>query len=82
MSISDKVKAALALKGKQNADGAAVLGITTQAFNNKLYRGSFSADELVKIADALKFELALIDKDGQKIIFLPSDIQDEKEVEK
>ena len=36
MSISDKIKAALALRGKQNIDAANILGITPQAFNNKL----------------------------------------------
>ena len=78
MTVSDKVRAAIALKGKQNTDAAAALGISTQAFNNKMYRGTFNADELIKIADELNYELAFIDKYGQKIIFMPSDLQEDE----
>ena len=78
MTVSDKVRAAIALKGKQNTDAAAALGISMQAFNNKMYRGTFNADELIKIADELNYELAFIDKYGQKIIFMPSDLQEDE----
>lgn len=77
MSVSDKIKAAIILAGRQNVEVAAILGISPQAFNNKLYRGTFNADEIVKIAAALGYELALIDRYGQKILLLPDDIQNE-----
>ncbi len=81
MSISDKIKAALALRGKQNIDAANILGITPQAFNNKLNRNSFFMADIIKIAEGLNLDIAFTDKDGQKIIFLPSDIVDTKEIE-
>lgn len=81
MSISDKIKAALALRGKQNIDAANILGITPQAFNNKLNRNSFFMADIIKIAEGLNLDIAFTDKDGQKIIFLPSDIVDAKEIE-
>lgn len=81
MSISDKIKAALALRGKQNIDAANILGITPQAFNNKLNRNSFFMADIIKIAEGLNLDIAFTDKDGQKIIFLPSDIVDTKETE-
>lgn len=81
MSISDKIKAALALRGKQNIDAANILGITPQAFNNKLNRNSFFMADIIKIAEGLNLDIVFTDKDGQKIIFLPSDIVDTKEIE-
>ena len=81
MSISDKVKAALALRGKQNTEAAAILGITPQAFNNKLNRNSFFMADIIKLAEGLNLDIAFNDKDGQRIVFLPSDIEDMKETE-
>lgn len=81
MSISDKVKAALALRGKQNTEAAAILGITPQAFNNKLNRNSFFMADIIKLAEGLNLDIAFNDKDGQRIVFLPSDIEDMKEME-
>ena len=81
MSISDKVKAALALRGKQNVEAAASLGITPQAFNNKLNRNSFFMADIIKLAEGLNLDIAFNDKDGQRIVFLPSDIEDMKEME-
>ena len=81
MSISDKVKAALSLRGKQNTEAAAILGITPQAFNNKLNRNSFFMADIIKLAEGLNLDIAFTDKDGQRIVFLPSDIEDMKETE-
>lgn len=81
MSVSDKVKAALALRGKQNVEAAAILGITPQAFNNKLNRNSFFMADIIKLADGLNLDIAFTDKDGQRIMFLPSDIEEAKETE-
>lgn len=81
MSISDKVKAALALRGKQNTEAAAILGITPQAFNNKLNRNSFFMSDIIRLAEGLNLDIAFNDKDGQRIVFLPSDIEDMKEME-
>ena len=61
MSITDKIKSLIILKGKKNIEVAAYLNMTPQSFNNKLTRGSFSADDLIKISTflncTLKFEI-------------------------
>lgn len=58
MAIADKLRALLALKGKKSTDLAAYYGITPQAMRNKFSRGSFSADDLIKMAMFLGAELS------------------------
>jgi transcriptional regulator with XRE-family HTH domain len=60
MAISDKVKALLKLKGKNNQGLAEYLGISSQALSNKFYRDSYSGEDLIKIAAFLECELAFI----------------------
>jgi len=55
---------------------AEYLGISKQGSSNKLFRGSFSAEDLIKIATFLKCDLGFITDDGQRIIL---DINDIKE---
>ena len=61
MAVADKVKAFLNIKGKDTAALAEHLKISKQALSNKYYRDSFSAEDLIKIADFLKCDLAFID---------------------
>ena len=58
------------LKGKNNSDLAGYLGISAQALSNKLYRNSFSAADLIRIASFLECDLAFVIDESQKIIFL------------
>ena len=60
MAISDKIKALLKLKGKNNKGLAEYLGISDQALSNKFYRDSYSGEDLIKIAGYLECELAFI----------------------
>jgi transcriptional regulator with XRE-family HTH domain len=60
MAISDKVKALLKLKGKNNQGLANYLGISSQALSNKFYRDSYSGEDLIKIANYLECELVFI----------------------
>ena len=55
MAVTDKVKALLSMRGKKNIELAAYLGISPQSMQNKFNRGSFSAEDLIKICD-FKFE--------------------------
>jgi transcriptional regulator with XRE-family HTH domain len=73
MAVSDKVKALLKLKGKNNSGLAEYLGISVQALSNKFYRDSYSGDDLVKIAAFLECELAFI-ADSTKIALTLDDI--------
>jgi transcriptional regulator with XRE-family HTH domain len=60
MAISDKIKALLKLKGKNNQELAEYLGISSQALSNKFYRDSYSGEDLIKVATFLECELAFI----------------------
>jgi|GEM_PF-230870 len=75
MAISDKLRAILALNGKKSADLAAYYGISPQAMRNKFSRGSFSADDLIKMAMFLGAELSFHAAD-QVITLDERDLQD------
>lgn len=75
MAVSNKIKALLKLEGKEQSLLAAHLEISKQALSNKFYRGSFSASDLIKIADFLNCELAFITSDNQRITFDVTDIE-------
>lgn len=75
MSVSDKIKALLAIKGKRNIDLADYLKITPQSMQNKFARSSFSAEDLIRIADYLDCTLEFEVNDSQKIILDSSDIR-------
>lgn len=50
MAISSKIKVLLKRKGKENAEFARHLGISTQVLSNKFYQDCFSASDLIRIA--------------------------------
>lgn len=67
--ISDKVKALLALSGKRQGDLAEVLGIAKQSVANKMMRDSWSATDLLAMADLAGGKLLIELPNGQQIIF-------------
>ncbi len=67
MAVSDKVKAVLALEGRRNTELASYFGMTPQSMNNKLSRDSFSAKDLVRVADFVGGQVAIILSNGQAI---------------
>lgn len=67
MSITDKVKAAMAVSGKENKELAEYLGITNQSLSNKFNRGSFSTEDMIRIADFTGSVLNLEFEDRTKI---------------
>jgi hypothetical protein len=75
MAISDKVKALLKLKGKNNTGLSEYLGISVQALSNKFYRDSYSGDDLVKIAAFLGCELAFMADSSTKITLTLDDLK-------
>lgn len=77
MSVSDKVKGLLALCGKKQIDLATSFGMSKQTMGNKISRGSWSGNDLARVADFCGCKLAFIMPDGQQII-IDAD-QDEKE---
>lgn len=73
--VSDKIKALLNMKGKKYKELAQLFNISEQAMRNKFARGSFSADELIQIANFLNCQLAFNIDDEQKIIFTMDDLR-------
>ena len=67
MSTSEKVKALLALSGKRQIDLAAYFGITAQSMNNKMSRDSWSAKDLMAVAEFTGCQLAFVLPDGNRI---------------
>ena len=73
--VNNKIRALMRLKNRGIGEVAAYFNISRQAMSNKLSRGSFSAEDLIKFADFLGCELSF--NDGkQKITLDLSDIQD------
>ena len=74
MSVSNKIKFAMAEKNKNISTIADALEISNQAVSNKLNRGTFSVEDLIKIADCLGYQLAFFCEDT-KIEFNLKDIR-------
>ena len=73
MSFSNKLKSILSVTGHKPADLADCLGISVQSVRNKIFRGSYSIDDLLKIFDYLECEVTVKTKDG---IVFPLTIDD------
>lgn len=78
MAVSTKIKALLNLSGKDHAGLAAHLGISKQALSNKFYRDSFSAADLVKVADYTESRLSFVFPDGNKVVVDSADFRQEE----
>ena len=69
MTISQKIKMALAYKGMSEAELARTIGTSPSAFNQRMKTGKFSSEDLEQIATALEAEyfFGFQFKDGTKI---------------
>lgn len=81
MAVSSKIKALLNLKNQEQVKLAQHLGISKQALSNKFYRDSFSAEDLIKIADFLRCDLAFNVDNKLHIILDCGDLKDKNLVE-
>ena len=75
MSLSDKIRALLKLKGKTIIGLGTHLGIAKQTIHNKLQRNAFTADELIKTAEFCGVELAFIIDGKQRLSLEVSDLK-------
>lgn len=75
MAVTEKIKTLLSLSNKKNIELAAYLGISPQSMQNKLSRGSFSAEDLIKIAEFTGSELSFNTANNQKITLDKGDIR-------
>lgn len=73
--VSDKIKGLLNMNGKKYKELAGLFGISEQAMRNKFARGSFSADELIMIADFVGCQLAFEMDDMQKVLLTTADLR-------
>ena len=53
MTVSQKIKMALAYKGISESELARALGTSPQAFNQRMKTGKFSSEDMEKIAQAI-----------------------------
>jgi len=69
MTITQKIKMALAYKGMSEADLARAVGSSPPAFNQRMKTGKFSSVEMEKIAEALEatYYFGFEFKDGTKV---------------
>lgn len=69
MTMEQKISMALAYKGMSQAALAREMGTTPSNFNQKLKRGTFSVEELEKMASALeaKYFFGFEFKDGTRV---------------
>jgi transcriptional regulator with XRE-family HTH domain len=74
MAVGNKIKSAMATRGKRRRDLATALNISDKAITAKFYRDSFSAEDLIKIANCLGYSLYLESEDT-KISFNLRDIK-------
>lgn len=58
--ITQEIKGLLEISGKSQKELAEYMGISFQALRNKFARGSFSADDLIKISDFTGADLAFL----------------------
>ena len=77
MAISDKVKGLLSMSGKKQIELAEFFGMKKQTMNNKMGRGSWSGNDLARVAEFCGCKLAFIMPDGTNI-YLTADADTEK----
>lgn len=57
--VSGIIKSIMKSKGLNNIQMAELLGIKPQSFTNKLFRDSYTVEELIKILDVLDCKLII-----------------------
>ena len=69
MTVSQKIKMALAYQGMSEAELARAIGSSPQAFHQRMKTGKFSSEEMERIASALEatYYFGFEFKDGTKI---------------
>ena len=77
MSISNKIRALMVMRGVKNREIATALGCSPQAVSNKMHRDTFTAADLVRIAEALDCRLSFTLPDGEQLRLTPEDLQEE-----
>ena len=69
MSITSKIKSVLQIAGKKQTDLADSMNMVKQTLNNKMTRDSWSASDLIKVAELTGSKLAFVFPDGTQVNF-------------
>ena len=75
MSIANKIRALMKLRGYKTKDLADAMGCTSPSISNKMSRDSFTAADLIKIATILDCDLSFTFPDGGKIRLTADDLE-------
>lgn len=78
MNLSDKVKSVLKVSGLNQNALAENFGMTKQTMSNKMSRESWSAGDLIRVANLVGGKLAFVLPDGTTIYFDPEDATNRK----
>ena len=74
MSVTECVWMALRKANRQQGEMAEAWGFSSrQAMNNKFSRGSWSANDLAKVAEFTGGKLVIVYPDGQEILIPPEE---------
>lgn len=66
--ISNVIRAAMSVQNVKRAELAEKLNMKPTALANKMARGSFSADDCIRVAEALGLRLAFVDDTGRAVV--------------
>ena len=75
MSIANKIRALMKLRGYKTKDLADAMGCTSASVSNKMSRDSFTAADLIKIAEVLDCTLSFTLPDGTEIRLTADDLE-------
>lgn len=73
LAVTDTIKTILSDKNITQAELSDRLGTKPNNLSNKLNRGSFSALDLVEIAEVLNMELAFVDTEKKYVVEYPEE---------
>ena len=79
MSVSNKIKSLMSIKEIRSIELAGFLGMSPQSLRHKFNRGSFSAEDLIKIADILGVTLNFEIDGKQRIVLDINDVREHTE---
>lgn len=75
MSISSKIRALMALRGFNSRTLAEAMGCSPRYISNKMQRDTFTAADLVRIAEVLDCTLSFTLPDGGEIRLTADDLE-------
>ena len=68
MSVSEMIKQAIAMKGLQQKDIAVKMGWSPQNFTNRLTNNTIDAEEWVKLAAIIGYEIQMVDVESNTVL--------------